>query len=78
MGFTHPGCLTPRAADGLISILNYHDEAVADIIIKGKYKFLPGVYQELGKLAAEKIRTDYKNIFAGNWTLVLRKTAKTG
>lgn len=65
MGFTHPGCQTPHAADGLISVLNYHDETVADIIIKGKYKFLPGVYQELGKFLADQIKVGYPLLATG-------------
>ncbi|MDE2311940.1 MAG: ComF family protein [Patescibacteria group bacterium] len=55
LGLTHPGCLTPHAADGLVSILNYRDQRVADVIIAGKYHSLPGAFEELGKFAADKI-----------------------
>lgn len=69
-GFTHPGCQTPYGADGLISILNYHDDDVANIIIKGKYNFLPGVFEELGNMLAEKIKNQYPNILISNISLV--------
>lgn len=69
-GLTHPHCQTPFGADGLISFLNYHDQKVADIIIKGKYNFLPGVYEELGKLAADKLKAEHQHIFADNPILV--------
>lgn len=61
-GLTHPKCLTPHAADALISVFDYHDEKVANILIKGKYSFLPAVYQELGKLMAEKLITDHPHL----------------
>ncbi len=64
MGFTHPGCQTPHAADGLISILNYHDEAVADILIKGKYNFLPGVYEGLGKFLAKEVKSKHNHLLS--------------
>ncbi len=58
-GQTHPKCLTPQGADGLISFFNYHDEKVAQILIKGKYSFLPEVYQILGAIIANKIKKDH-------------------
>lgn len=61
-GLTHPKCLTPHTADALISVFDYHDEKVANILIKGKYSFLPAVYQELGKLMAEKLITDHPHL----------------
>jgi len=61
-GFTHPRCLTPHGADGLISFFNYHDEKVAQILIKGKYSFLPEVYQILGSILAEKIKKDFPHL----------------
>jgi competence protein ComFC len=69
-GLTHPHCQTPHGADGLISFLNYHDQKVADILIKGKYNFLPGVYEELGKLLAGQLKTQYPNILISNISLV--------
>lgn len=57
-GLTHPGCQTPFGADGLISFFDYGDKKVANTLIKGKYSFLPEVYEILGNLIALKIRTD--------------------
>ncbi len=58
-GLTHPGCQTPFGADGLVSFFDYRDdEKVANTLIKGKYSFLPEVYEILGGLIAQKIRID--------------------
>jgi ComF family protein len=56
---THPGCQTPHGADGLISFYDYHDEKVSQIIIKGKYSFIPGTYDVLGKIIAQKLKNDH-------------------
>ncbi len=58
-GLTHPKCQTPHSPDGLISILDYQDEKVADILIKGKYSFLPKLYDELGALMARHLTENY-------------------
>jgi len=68
-GFTHPHCQTPHGADGLISFYNYHDEAVANIIIKSKYNFLPAVFLELGKIIAGQIKTTYPLLTANSYEL---------
>src|SRR5581483_1655963 len=65
-GLTHPKCLTGRPADQLISFFDYHDETVAAIIIKGKYKFIPGVYKILGQMMAEKIKKDHNYLLTPN------------
>ncbi len=57
-GLTHPGCQTAYGADGLISFYDYHDEKVAQILIKGKYSFLPEVYEILGKMLSDKLSSD--------------------
>ena len=57
-GQTHPRCLTPFGADGLISFYDYHDEKVSQILIKGKYSFLPEVYKILGEMMAKKLQSD--------------------
>ncbi len=57
-GQTHPRCLTPFGADGLVSFYDYHDEKVAQILIKGKYSFLPEVYKTLGEMMAKKLQSD--------------------
>ena len=61
-GLTHPGCQTPHGADGLISFYDYHDDKVSNIIIKGKYSFLPGVYKILGAMIADSLRSQYPNL----------------
>jgi competence protein ComFC len=65
-GLTHPYCQTPHGADGLISIFDYHDENVKNIIIKGKYSFVPEFYKILGSMAAEKLKTNYSNLLKPN------------
>lgn len=69
-GLTHPGCQTPQGADGLISFFDYHDKNVAEILIKGKYSFIPGTYGIFGKILAEKIKNHYQHLLAGDYTLV--------
>lgn len=61
-GLTHAGCRTPHGADGSVSIYDYHDRHVADILIQGKYKFLPGVYGEIGEAAAEVIDASHTHL----------------
>ena len=58
-GYTHPSCQTPHTADGLISFYDYHDKNVSEIIIKGKYEFLPDVYKILGQLMGQKIKSNF-------------------
>lgn len=65
-GITHPGCLTPYGADGLISFYDYHDEKVSKIIIAGKYNFLPGVYKILGAIIAQKIKAHHAELLSTN------------
>ncbi len=64
-GLTHPLCLSPRSADGLISFFNYHDEKVSKILINGKYSFLPNAYRILGRLLAKKIQAHYEMLAVG-------------
>lgn len=61
-GLTHSGCLTPYGAEGQISFFDYHDEKVANLLIKGKYSFLPEIYEILGEILAKKIRNDFSYI----------------
>lgn len=61
-GMTHGGCQTPFGADALVSFYDYHDEKVSEIIIAGKYKFLPGVYEALGEIIAPKFKTDFGHL----------------
>lgn len=68
-GLTHPKCASPHTADGLISIYDYHDEKVSDILIKGKYSFLPDVYKELGVMLAKAVKKDFPYLNATPYTL---------
>jgi competence protein ComFC len=65
-GLTHPACLTPHGADGLISFYDYHDEKVSKIIIAGKYNFIPMSYEALGEIIAEKIKFNYFDLTSAN------------
>jgi ComF family protein len=68
-GFTHPRCLTPFGADGLISFYDYHDEKVSKIIIAGKYNFIPMTYETLGEMISNKFSSAY-NLQATSYQLV--------
>jgi len=57
-GMTHLYCQTPFGADGLISVFDYHDENVKNIIIKGKYSFVPDIYRILGAMIANEIKSN--------------------
>ncbi len=61
-GLTHPACKTLHSPEGLISIFDYHDKTVADILIKGKYKFLPKIYEILAELVVQNLLTDFPDI----------------
>jgi competence protein ComFC len=54
-GITHPGCKTPHLPDGLISIYDYHDPIISEMIIAGKYKFIPSIYKTFGQLLASSL-----------------------
>jgi len=61
-GLTHPKCKTPYLPEGLISIFNYHDKKLSNVLIKGKYKFLPKVYEILGEMMVKNLSTDFPNL----------------
>ena len=66
LGLTHFGCQTAYGPDGLVSFFDYRDDVVSKTVINGKYYFLPGVFETLGKLTATQIETrEYKNLFEG-------------
>jgi hypothetical protein len=62
-GLTHPKCASPHTADGLISIFDYSDEKVANILIKGKYSFIPTIYKELGLIISDILKADFPSYF---------------
>lgn len=61
-GLTHPKCLRPYTADGLICIYDYMDEKVSNLLIKGKYSFLPDVYKEIGAIIANAVKTNFPHL----------------
>src|SRR3989344_811933 len=65
-GLTHPHCQSPHTADGLISAYDYHDEKISNILITGKYSFLPDVYKLLGSIVADAIKKDFPFLLAPN------------
>ena len=65
-GRTHPGCVTPHCADGLVSFYDYHDENVAQIIIKGKYNFIPKTFEILAEITAQKIKIERPDLTVAN------------
>jgi competence protein ComFC len=65
-GATHPLCQTPWGADGLISFYDYHDKKVAQIIIKGKYNFIPMAYEILGQMIAKQLKIQYPDLTTAN------------
>ena len=64
LGLTHPKCMSPQSPDALMTFYNYHDPAVAKILVAGKYYFLPEVYEILGKEIAGAITGGSKNFLA--------------
>ncbi len=65
-GLTHPHCQSPHMADGLVSVYDYHDPRVSDILIKGKYSFLPEVYKQLAEMIANVIKKDFPFLLTPN------------
>lgn len=57
-GLTHKDCAGSLTPDRYVCFYDYRDKDVAAILIGGKYNFLPGAYAELGKILAEKIKTN--------------------
>lgn len=56
LGLTHARCNRPHATTGTISIYNYKDPKVAELIIAGKYKFLPSIYEILGESMTNRLK----------------------
>ena len=60
-GFTHPLCKSPLTPQRLLSALTYQDPIVSDMLITGKYYFIPELFAILGALAAHTILEQYIN-----------------
>lgn len=52
-GWTHPKCRGHLAPDRLISIFDYHNKLVSQLIISGKNSFVPDIFMELSEIAVE-------------------------
>lgn len=63
-GITHPKCFSPQCPDQLISFFNYHDELVEKLIIRGKYYFIPSIFELLGKLITNRLKNDFPNLLS--------------
>jgi len=56
LGLTHQRCSRGHGAAGVISVFNYKDPKVAELVIAGKYKFLPEVYKILSAVAVGRVK----------------------
>lgn len=54
-GWTHSNCLTDTSADRLLSGLSYHNPLVSDMIITGKYYFVPETFAILAALTTHNL-----------------------
>jgi competence protein ComFC len=54
-GFTHEPCKNPLVPERLLSALPYQDAIVSDMLITGKYYFIPELFAILGALTAHTI-----------------------
>ena len=68
-GLTHPNCKSQYSPEGLISLLDYHDERVSKLIIHGKYYFVKDIYKTLGKMLANEIKTKHPHLTTTNYQL---------
>ncbi len=62
-GQTHTKCKTSICPENLFCIFDYNDQAIKDLIIKGKYYFVPQIFEMLGKMAAADMQTNYPEFF---------------
>lgn len=58
-GFTHKQCKSINTPDRLLSALPYQNQTVADMIIFGKYHFIPELFVILGALTAHALLQNY-------------------
>lgn len=54
-GWTHPHCKTQFSADRLVSALPYKNSVVSDMVITGKYYFIPECFAVLAALTANHL-----------------------
>lgn len=60
-GFTHQPCRTSKTPDRFLSAFAYQNKTVADMIITGKYYFVPEVFAVLGAVATQQVFSSYQN-----------------
>ncbi|MBL8030503.1 MAG: ComF family protein [Candidatus Doudnabacteria bacterium] len=58
-GLTHLTCKNKNSPEGLITLLDYRDKKVAELIITGKYYFVKKIYSTLGKILAEHLKNNF-------------------
>lgn len=58
-GWTHSNCLTDTSADRLLSALSYHNQLVSDMIITGKYYFIPETFAILGAISTQYLLNNH-------------------
>lgn len=61
-GTTHLACATFDTPDRLISALEYKDSVISDMIITGKYYFIPELFKILGALTAHTLLEHHINV----------------
>jgi competence protein ComFC len=69
-GMTHAHCQSAYKPHGLLSWLDYRDKHIAQIIINGKYNFLPDVYTLLGFWLADDLTHQGLDAYFENFYLV--------
>ncbi len=57
-GITHPKCKTANAPDRLTSLYDYRAFPVGEMIICGKYNFIPEIYKVLGSELSQLIKME--------------------
>jgi competence protein ComFC len=72
-GFTHPGCLKKMGPDQCVSVFSYQTSPVSEMIIAGKYYFVPEIFQILGNLAASVLTLSEPKEFYAICPLPLHK-----
>ncbi len=54
-GFTHTQCLGPLKPERMLNAFPYQNAVVSDMIITGKYYFIPEVFAVLGAMCADSL-----------------------
>lgn len=54
-GLTHPKCVGKFLPDRLTVLYDYHTYPIANLIVQGKYNFVPDIFKGLGRLLASEL-----------------------